>query len=79
MELLEEPNFLNVAQFHFHDASIHQPVRKQRFGVFEARAVDEAILLRVKSGAQLFEQNRMFGEHQQGFHGVSILPGDGRE
>src|SRR2546425_7303627 len=79
MEFFEQPNFLNVAQFRFHNAGIHQPVREQGLGLFEARTVNDAILVRVKSGAQLLEQGRMFSEHQQGFHGVSILPGDGRK
>ena len=62
-KFLQNPDFLNATQFDIHNAGIGQSVSEQRFGIFHADAMDDAILFRIQTGAEDFHQLRMRSQH----------------
>jgi len=62
VEFLERPNPLNVGQFNVENAGIRQAVNQQRFGFFQAGAVDDPVQLRIDSGSYRISKIRVLGQ-----------------
>ncbi len=62
------PDAFGAHEVNVQNARGGETVREQRFGLLHAKAVDDAVLLRIQTGANRFREIRMSGQNQNGFH-----------
>ena len=67
-ETFDDPDAFDAHQVNVQNARRGEAVREQRFGFLDAQAMDDAVLLRIQTGADRFREIRMRGQNQNGFH-----------